>query len=176
MLKFPARKILCSALIQCHFDYSCSSWFPGINKGLRVKLQVAQNRIIRFILNSNNRAHIGQKELDKTGFLSVAKRVTQLKLGQVFKINNGSSPQYLNQHFNRLNEGNERIATRGKAHNFHIPRIDTNTFAYTAIKDWNSLPSRIKEINSEKLFKEKVKKHLAEKSNKEEREDFKRDC
>ena len=58
MLKFPARKILCSALIQCHFDYSCSSWFPGINKGLRDKMQVAQNRIIRFILNLNNRAHI----------------------------------------------------------------------------------------------------------------------
>ena len=175
MLKFPARKILCSALIQCHFDYSCSSWFPGINKGLKVKLQVAQNRIIRFILNLNNRAHIGQKELDKTGFLSVSKRVTQLKLGQVFKINNGSCPQYLNQHFNRLNEGNERIATRGKAHNFHIPRIDTNTFAYTAIKDWNSLPSRIKEIDSEKLFKKKVKRHLVEMSDKEEREDFKRD-
>ena len=53
--------------------------------------------------------------------------------------------------------------------------IPENTFAYTAIKDWNSLPSRIKEINSEKLFKEKVKKHLVEISNKEEREDFKRD-
>ena len=57
----------------------------------------------------------------------------------------------------------------------YIPRINTNTFAYTAIKDWNSLPSKIKEINSEKLFKEKIKKHLVEMSNKEEREDFKRD-
>ena len=67
------------------------------------------------------------------------------------------------------------IATRGKAYNFHIPRINTNTFAYTAIKDWNSLPSRIKEIDSEKLFKKKVKRHLVEMSDKEEREDFKRD-
>ena len=175
MLKFPDRKILCSALIQCHFDYSCSSWFPSINKSLGDKLQVAQNKMIRFILNLNNRTHIGQKELDKAGFLNVSKRVTQLKLGQVFKINNKSCPQYLNQHFNRLNEGNERIATRGKAYNFHIPRISTNSFAYTAIKDWNSLPSRIKEIDSEKLFNEKVKRHLVEMSNKEEREDFRRD-
>ena len=35
MLKFPARKTLCSALIQCHFDYSCSSWYPSINKNLK---------------------------------------------------------------------------------------------------------------------------------------------
>ena len=175
MFKFPARKSLCSALIQCHFDYSCSSWYPGINKTLKNKLQIAQNKMIRFILNLKNRAHIGQKELVKTGFLNVSKRVTQLKLGHVFKINNKTSPQYLTQHFNRLNEGEERIATRGKAFNFQIPRINTNTFAYTAIKDWNSLPSNIKEINSEKLFKEKIKKHLVEMSNKEEREDFKRD-
>ena len=158
MLEFLARKTFCSALIQCHFDYSCSSWYPGINKTLKDKLQIAQNKMIRFILNLNNRAHIGQKELDKAGFLNVSKRVTQLKLGQVFKINNKSCPRYLNQHFNRLNEGDERIATRGKAHNFHIPRINTNTFAYTAIKDWNSLPARIKEIKSENLFKEKIKK------------------
>ena len=172
MLKFPARKTLCSALIQCHFDYSCSSWYPSINKNLKDKLQIAQNKMIRFILNLNNRAHIGQNELDKAGFLKVSKRVTQLKLGQVFKINNKTCPLYLTQHFNRLNEGDERIATRGKAYNFHIPRINTNTFAYTAIKDWNSLPSRIKEIKSENLFKEKIKRHLVELSNKEERDDY----
>ena len=32
MLKLSARKTLCTALIQCHFDYSCSSWNPSINK------------------------------------------------------------------------------------------------------------------------------------------------
>ena len=128
--------------------------------------------MIRFILNLKNRAHIGQKEREKAGFLNVSKRVTQLKLGHVFKISNKSCPQYLAQHFYRLNEKEERIATRGKAHNFHIPRISTNTFAYSSIKDWNSLPPTIKEIKSENLFKGKVKRHLAELSNNEEREIF----
>ena len=45
-LNTESRKTLCTALIQCHFDYSCSSWFPGINKGLSDKLQVLQNRMI----------------------------------------------------------------------------------------------------------------------------------
>ena len=124
--------------------------------------------MIRFILNLNSRIHIGQKELVKAGFLNVSKRVTQLKLGHVFKINDKTSPQYLSKHFHRLNEDVERITTRGKAHNFHIPRISTNTFAYTAIKDWNNLPSNIKEIKSENSFKEKIKKHLVEMANREE--------
>ena len=96
-------------------------------------------------------------------------KVTQLKLGHVFKINDKSSPQYLSQHFHRLSEDVERITTRGKAHNFRIPRISNNTFAYSAIKDWNNLPSNIKEIKSENSFKEKVKKHLIEVANREER-------
>ena len=45
LLNFQCRKTLCSALIQCHFDYSCSSWYPGINKGLKDKLQHNQNKI-----------------------------------------------------------------------------------------------------------------------------------
>ena len=85
-----------------------------------------------------------------------------MKLGHVFKINTKDCPLYLTQHFHKLNEGGERIATRAKAHNFHTPRISTNTFAYTAIKDWNSLPSTIKEMKSENLFKEKVKKYLVQ--------------
>ena len=42
-------------------------------------------------------------------------------------------------------------------------------FHNNAIKDWNNLPSNIKEIKSENSFKEKVKKHLIEVANREER-------
>ncbi|CAL4126382.1 unnamed protein product, partial [Meganyctiphanes norvegica] len=36
-LNFAARKTLCTALIQCHFDYSCSSWYPSLGKTLKKK-------------------------------------------------------------------------------------------------------------------------------------------
>ena len=36
-LSLLARKNLCSALILCHFDYSCSSWYAGLTKGLKKK-------------------------------------------------------------------------------------------------------------------------------------------
>ena len=37
MLSFNCKKTLCSALIQCHFDYACSSWYPGIREELTKK-------------------------------------------------------------------------------------------------------------------------------------------
>ena len=165
-------KTLCSALIQCHFDYSCSSWYPGINKGLKDKLQVTQNKVIRFILNLDNRAHIGNEELIKAGFLNVTDRVKQLKLGHVFKIKSKTSPYYLSTNFQRLNENENRIVTRATANNFFKPRICPNTFAYSAICEWNELPSNIKDIKGEKNFKDSLKKCILEEAKKKDTNQF----
>ena len=45
------RRLLCNALIQPHFDYGCSSWFPLLRTNLKLKLQKAQNKCNRFCLN-----------------------------------------------------------------------------------------------------------------------------
>ena len=37
------RRLLCNALIQPHFDYACSAWYPNLNKKLTNKLQPSQN-------------------------------------------------------------------------------------------------------------------------------------
>ena len=164
MLNFSIRKTLCTALIQCHYDYSCSSWYPGIGKTLKDNLQIAQNKMIRFILNLDNRSHIGHKELAKAGFIKVSDRVTQLKLGHAFKIYNETSPSYLTSHFQKLSLNENRIATRAKAYNFQVPKITTNTFIYSTIKDWNELPNDIKASRTENVFKSKVKKYLEDKN------------
>ena len=52
------RRLLCNALIQPHFDYGCSSWFPLLKKNLKLKLQKAQKKYIRFCLNLSPRSHI----------------------------------------------------------------------------------------------------------------------
>ena len=39
ILNLEARKTLCTALIQCNFDYSCCSWYLGINETFKKKLQ-----------------------------------------------------------------------------------------------------------------------------------------
>ena len=119
-----------------------------------------QNKIIRFISDLDSRAHVGNHELAKAGFLSVPDRVKQLKLGHVFKIRNGNSPYYMTAHFQKLNEIENRIVTTATAYNFCTPRAynqGTNTLLYNGIRNWNDLPNNLKNIEKEKTIKEKSK-------------------
>ena len=163
ILNTNSRKTLCFALIQCHFDYSSSSWYSGINKTLKKKLQIMQNKIIRFILKLGNRAHIGCKELDKVNMLKVSERVTQIKLNHIHKIWSNSCPIYLKDHFDRIIDTELRNCTRASRNNFFLPRVQKqaiNTFFYSGIKDWNSLPTNIKQIQNVNTFKVHVQKNL----------------
>ena len=49
-LDVPLCRCLCNALIQPHFDYACTAWYPQLTKKLKDKLQVTQNKCIRFCL------------------------------------------------------------------------------------------------------------------------------
>ena len=59
------RRLLCNALIQPHFDYACISWYPLISQKMRKKLQVTQNKCVRFCLKPNSWQHIRAKEFKK---------------------------------------------------------------------------------------------------------------
>jgi len=52
------RRMLCNVLIQPHFDYACTAWYPNLNSNLLKKLQIMQNKCIRFCLQLDNRSHI----------------------------------------------------------------------------------------------------------------------
>ena len=51
ILDVPLRRLLCNALIQSQFDYACTVWYLDLSKKLKDKLQVTQNKCIRFCLN-----------------------------------------------------------------------------------------------------------------------------
>ena len=89
---FHTKKLLVMSLIQCHFDYACSFWYMGISKLLKNRLQVTQNKIIRFVLKIDPRSHVGANEFNSIGWLPVSRRVDQIILNHVFKINPGSRP------------------------------------------------------------------------------------
>ena len=44
------RRLLCNALIQLHFDYAYSAWYPNLSKKLKNRIQTSQNKCIRFCL------------------------------------------------------------------------------------------------------------------------------
>ena len=92
------KQTLASALVQCHLDYSCSSWYSGLTKKLQSKLQVAQNRITRFVLDPPPRSSINYKVLDKINTLKVSDRAKQLRLNHSFNIfNDFKCPTYLKE-------------------------------------------------------------------------------
>ena len=52
------KKMLCSTLLQSFFDYGNNVWYHGLCKQLKTKLQTCQNKMIRYVLNLQPRAHL----------------------------------------------------------------------------------------------------------------------
>ncbi len=107
-----SRKILCSALIQFHFDYAASAWYSGLSQVLKKRLQTTQNKMVRFILNLGPRAHVDQELLSTLNFLTVENRVRFLKICHVHKIFNCNSVPYLAERFIKTSDF-YRYNTRG---------------------------------------------------------------
>ena len=161
-LNSSTRLTLSTALIQCYFDYSCSSWYGGLNKSLKYKLQVAKNKVIRFILNLKPMTRISFSILSEIEMLKVEDRAKQLRSNHVFIVYHELAPQCLNQHFLREADSHS-YRTRGSLFNFVVPSIkscDSHTFYNNAILDWNSLSDDIKSITNKPSYKTAVKRHL----------------
>ena len=74
-LSLSLRRLLCNALIQPHFDYACAAWYPLLNKRQSKRIQIAQNKCIRYCLNLDNKAHIGTNEFLKINWLPPKKEL-----------------------------------------------------------------------------------------------------
>ena len=164
--KFFNRKLrrdLCSALIQCHIDYCSAAWYSGLTKKYQQKLQVIQNKMVRFILELPPRKHVGQEQFQSLKFLDIQNRTRQLRLKHVHSVFYSTAPSYLSQFFLRTSEIHSH-GTRANRLNFWVPRVKGQTsksFFYNSIIDWNSLPDSIKQIPNKLSFKQAVKAHLA---------------
>ena len=107
---FSLRRLLANALIQPHFDYACSAWFPMLNKRLTKKIQTAKNKCIRFCLKLNNRAHVGIKEFKDMNWLPTKERFEQCTATNAFKFFGNSAPPYMSLIFSPVGQG--RITRR----------------------------------------------------------------
>ena len=85
-MALEARSVLCFALIQCIFGYANPVWYSNINKSDEKKLKIIQNKLVRFIICSGPRTHVGSSELSKTGFLEVNQRSKQLIASRAYNI------------------------------------------------------------------------------------------
>ena len=110
--------MLCSALIQPHFDYACSAWYPNLNAKLK-KLQITQNKCIRFCLKLDKMHHISEEDFKTINWLPVDQRVQQSLNVIVFKYVNNACPYYMKEVFEYASQG--RTSSRNNYPKLKIP-------------------------------------------------------
>ena len=157
------KKLLVMSLIQCHFDYACSIWYHGLNKCLKNKLQVIQNKLIRFVLNLHHRSHIDRDHFKVLGWLPVEERVNQIILCHVFKIKNGMAPDYMCENFIQQCTTHAYGTRFSKHGSFSVPKVKSagsRSFLCIGCSLWNVLPADIKTLSRYVKFKSAVKQYL----------------
>jgi len=152
------RRMLCNALIQPHFNYACSAWYSNLNKNVTKKLQVTQNKCIRFCLGLDNRAHIGVNEFKTINWLPMQNRYKQCVSVSAFKFCKGFGPAYMSEIYSLVD--NPR-STRRSDYRLKKPLKYINmgqaNISYIGPKIWNNLPLECKLVNNSNEFKHKIK-------------------
>ena len=80
MSGFQVEEDTINSINSVYFHYSCSSWSWG---WYDKKLQLLQNKVVRFVLHLGPRTSINCDILDSVKMLSVPNRVSQLRVDLV---------------------------------------------------------------------------------------------
>ena len=120
--------------------------------------------MVRFVYSMPPRSHIDQHHFRQIGWLVIRDRVWYFRMVHVYKIKNGLSPDYLTGAFTAVKDVHSHF-TRGSLSDFHIsgPGISSlsqKSFGCTAKKEWNSLPSDLKQIRLLNIFKSRLRSYL----------------
>ena len=127
-LNLASKRLLSSALIQCHMDYACSSWYHGLQNNLKHKLQSLQNKTIRFVLDLTPHSHIGYSEFNRVNWLPDKFRVQQIVSTNMHRLVHGNAPLYLREGISRS-------------------RNDTPITPEIVLSLWSCLGSTVRETN-----------------------------
>ena len=56
------RRMLCNAIIQPHFDYTCPAWYSNLTEKTKKIIQIRQNKCIRFCLRLDKMHPISEED------------------------------------------------------------------------------------------------------------------
>ena len=104
------RRLLCNALIQPHFHYACSAWYPNLTKKLKHRIQTTQNKCIRFSLQLGKVKHRSHEEFERLNWLPVTYGFKQYVNTIVFKYFDKQCPNYLNEVFDVAIKNNFQLS------------------------------------------------------------------
>ena len=151
-------------MIQTFFDYACNAWYPNVNKKLKMRLQVAPNKCIRFCLKLNDRSSIKSKDFEEINWLPIHERVSQCSLCSIYKFFTKNCLNY----FDEINvpletNGAHRLSSYQK---LNVPHLEKNVgqkaLSYVGPRLWNNLNKTSKTSTSLNAFKHNIKQHFNE--------------
>ena len=155
------RRLLCNALIQAHFDDTCSAWYPNLTKKLKIRIKTFQNKCIRFCLQLNKMTHISHKEFETLNWLPVSERFNRCINLIVFKNVNDQCPNFLKEVFQTAPKNNIQI--RGSFPKLKCPFLKTNAgqmaLSYIGPTIWSKTPDMLKRTKNLNTFKHDLKEH-----------------
>ena len=93
------RRLLCNALIQPYFDYSSSAWYHNLTQKMKNKIQITQNKCIRYCLQLDKMTDISRSKFEAFNLLPVKDRFNQSINSIIFKYFTKQCPSYLNEVF-----------------------------------------------------------------------------
>ena len=158
-LSLQLRRLLCNALIQPHFDYACSVWYPNINKNAKTKLQTLQNKCVHFCLQLDNKAHVGITEFKQINWLPVNYRFRQCLAANVFKFFDDKCPLYMKDVFDKpcISQASTRNSTMKLSQPLRRTNYGQHCISFLAPSVWKNLLNEVKHCINLNMFKHKMK-------------------
>ena len=157
-------------MIQPFFEYPCNAWYPNINKKLKMRLQAAQNKCIRFCLKLNDISSIKSKDFEKINWLPIHERVSQCYLCSIYEVFTKNCPNYFDEIYVPLEING--VHTRSSYQKLNVPHRKANVgqkaLPYVGPSLWNNLNKTLKTSTSLNAFKHNIKQHYFNKLKKKE--------
>ena len=132
----------------------------SFKKKIKIKLQKAQSKWIRFCLNLTPRSHIDPSHFRKIIWLPVSDRVEDCIANTVFKSWDGTVPGHIHEMFK---PSLCRYSTRSQMA-LGIPLQKTNTgqksLSFLGSKIWSKIGPSIKNVRTSSSFMHAIKKNI----------------
>ena len=158
------HRLLCNTLIQPHFDYASSAWYPHLTQKMKNEIQITKNKCIPYCLQLGKMTHISKNEFETLNWLPVKDRFNQSINSTVFKYFTKQCPSYLNEVFELYCPNNLR--TRNSYLKLICPfrktNVDQNTLSFIGplVPQYGIKPQRFtKKTNRFNTFKHNLKKY-----------------
>lgn len=150
------RRTLVESIVLCHLDYCSIIWSTTTEANLN-KLQVAQNKAARLVLNCSFNMSIGEMH-NQLAWLRVKSRITFSLTKFVRNIILTKIPEIIYNKLIFFSDVHHYFTRQSEEGRFQLPACRTNqiqsTVYYRAMLAWNALPNfLISEMQSRSFYK-----------------------